>query len=133
MKPYIAMIRNDIRLALRQRVVIFFNYFMPLVFFLIFAQAFHADQGGVIMQVVAMVTVIGILGNGLMGAGIRAAQERETNVLRRFTISSERPARTLVEIVKWLDAQGLELDDVRLSRPTLEDVFIELTGKRLRE
>ena len=52
---------------------------------------------------------------------------------RRFTVSSGRPARTLVEIVKWIDGQGLELDDVRLSRPTLEDVFIELTGKRLRE
>src|SRR5581483_10130579 len=87
MKPYVAMIRNDIRLAFRQRVVIFFNYFMPLVFFFIFAQAFHAEQGGVIMQVVTMVTVIGILGNGLMGAGIRAAQERENNVLRRFKVA----------------------------------------------
>jgi hypothetical protein len=36
-------------------------------------------------------------------------------------------------MVKWTDAQGIELDDVRLNRPTLEDVFIELTGKRLRE
>jgi len=27
----------------------------------------------------------------------------------------------------------MELDDVRLNRPTLEDVFIELTGKKLRE
>lgn len=87
MKAYIAMIRNDIRLAFRQRVVIFFNYFMPLVFFFIFAQAFHAEQGGIINQVVTMVTVIGILGNGLMGAGIRAAQERETNVLRRFKVA----------------------------------------------
>jgi ABC-2 type transport system ATP-binding protein len=52
---------------------------------------------------------------------------------RRLTVASTRPARTLVEIVKWLDAEGLELDDVHLSRPTLEDVFIELTGKRLRE
>src|SRR5215469_1333492 len=96
MKPYIAMIRNDIRLAFRQRVVIFFNYFMPLVFFLIFAQAFHADQGGVIMQVVTMVTVIGILGNGLMGAGIRAAQERETNVLRRFKVAPISPLPLMV-------------------------------------
>ena len=46
---------------------------------------------------------------------------------------SKRPARTLVEIVKWVDAQGIGLEDVHLARPTLEDVFIELTGKRLRE
>jgi ABC-2 type transport system ATP-binding protein len=51
----------------------------------------------------------------------------------RVTVYSTRPARTLVEMVKWVDANGFELDDVRLSRPTLEDVFIELTGKKLRD
>lgn len=52
---------------------------------------------------------------------------------RHLTIASTRPGRTLVDAVKWLDGQGIGLDDVRLNRPTLEDVFIELTGKRLRE
>ena len=52
---------------------------------------------------------------------------------RQISITSARAARTLVELVKWIDAQGLELDDVHLNRPTLEDVFIELTGKRLRD
>jgi len=51
----------------------------------------------------------------------------------RITVYSKRPARTLVEMVKWVDTNGFELDDVRLSRPTLEDVFIELTGKKLRD
>ena len=50
-----------------------------------------------------------------------------------ITVYSKRPARTLVEMVKWIDTNGFELDDVRLSRPTLEDVFIELTGKKLRD
>jgi len=52
---------------------------------------------------------------------------------RRISVSSSRAAQTLVELIKWIDAQGLELDDVHLNRPTLEDVFIELTGKRLRD
>ncbi|MFL6583219.1 MAG: ABC transporter ATP-binding protein [Chthoniobacterales bacterium] len=52
---------------------------------------------------------------------------------RRVTLRSRRPARTLVELVKWIDAQGYELEDVRLHRPTLEDVFIEMTGKKLRD
>jgi ABC-2 type transport system ATP-binding protein len=52
---------------------------------------------------------------------------------RRLMVHSTRPARTLVEMVKWVEAEGLELEDVHLSRPTLEDVFIELTGKRLRD
>jgi len=53
--------------------------------------------------------------------------------LQGITVYSKRPARTLVDMVKWIDSQGLELDDVRLNRPTLEDVFIELTGKKLRD
>ncbi|MDQ1471719.1 MAG: type transport system ATP-binding protein [Bryobacterales bacterium] len=52
---------------------------------------------------------------------------------RGLTVASNRPARTLVEMVKWVDLQGLGLEDVHLKRPTLEDVFIELTGKRLRD
>ena len=52
---------------------------------------------------------------------------------KRITVSSPHPARTLVDLVKWIDQQGIELADIHLKRPTLEDVFIELTGKRLRE
>src|SRR6516225_5383172 len=52
---------------------------------------------------------------------------------RGLTVHSTRPARTLFEIMRWLDQQGLQLEDVHLKRPTLEDVFVELTGKRLRD
>ena len=52
---------------------------------------------------------------------------------RQLSVSSSKPAKTLVEMIKSLDAQGLEITDVHLNRPTLEDVFIELTGKRLRD
>ena len=52
---------------------------------------------------------------------------------KRLTVYSSRPARTLPEVVRWIEQQNLELDDIALKRPTLEDVFIELTGKRLRE
>lgn len=52
---------------------------------------------------------------------------------RQLTVNSSYPAKTLVEMIKSIDAQGLEITDVHLNRPTLEDVFIELTGKRLRD
>jgi ABC-2 type transport system ATP-binding protein len=52
---------------------------------------------------------------------------------RSLTVYSTRPARTLFEIMRWLDQQGLQLEDVHLKRPTLEDVFVELTGKHLRD
>src|SRR5450432_3063335 len=50
-----------------------------------------------------------------------------------MTVYSSRPARTLFEIMKWLDQRGMQLEDVHLKRPTLEDVFVELTGKKLRD
>jgi ABC-2 type transport system ATP-binding protein len=68
---------------------------------------------------------------------VPAFQEAERTVLdderKLLTIHSTRPARTLPDLIKWIDQCGLDLEDIHLKRPTLEDVFIELTGKRLRE
>ena len=52
---------------------------------------------------------------------------------RHLSVQSSEPARTIVELVKWIDQTGIGLTDIHLKRPTLEDVFIELTGKKLRE
>jgi ABC-2 type transport system ATP-binding protein len=52
---------------------------------------------------------------------------------RQISVYSNRPARTLFEVMKWLDQQGVQLEDVHLKKPTLEDVFVELTGKHLRD
>ena len=38
-----------------------------------------------------MVIVLGILGNGLFGAGMRAVQEREENILRRYKVTPITP------------------------------------------
>ncbi|MCC7154485.1 MAG: ABC transporter ATP-binding protein [Bryobacterales bacterium] len=50
-----------------------------------------------------------------------------------ISVASPKPARAVVELVKWIDGQGVELADIHIKRPTLEDVFIQLTGKSLRE
>jgi ABC-2 type transport system ATP-binding protein len=50
-----------------------------------------------------------------------------------LAVYSPRPARTLPDLVRWIEQCGLELEDIHLKRPTLEDVFIELTGKKLRD
>jgi ABC-2 type transport system ATP-binding protein len=52
---------------------------------------------------------------------------------RTLSIQTDSPPATIVEIVKWIDQYGLILIDIHLKRPTLEDVFIELTGRKLRE
>jgi ABC-2 type transport system ATP-binding protein len=59
---------------------------------------------------------------------VQVSPDRQTVI-----VSAHHPARALVELVKWVDQQELELVDVQLKRPSLEDVFIELTGKSLRE
>jgi ABC-2 type transport system ATP-binding protein len=51
----------------------------------------------------------------------------------RIAVTTGKPARIVIEMVKWLDAHGFELSDIRIKRPSLEDAFIELTGKSLRE
>ena len=45
-----------------------------------------------------MVLVIGILGNGLFGAGMRAVQEREENILRRYKVTPITPVPLLVRL-----------------------------------
>jgi len=52
---------------------------------------------------------------------------------RRLSVQTSRPARTLIDLVKWIEENGIDLSDIHLKRPTLEDAFIELTGKSLRE
>jgi len=52
---------------------------------------------------------------------------------KTITIQSKKPAKTLVDALKWVESANLEIEDIKLKHPTLEDVFIELTGKKLRE
>jgi ABC-2 type transport system ATP-binding protein len=52
---------------------------------------------------------------------------------RTLSMQSESPAALIVELVRWIGGCNLRLLDIHMKRPTLEDVFIELTGKRLRE
>ena len=95
MKTYLAIIAMDIRLALRLRAVIFFNYLFPLIFFFAFAM-FMGRDGSQIPYVVRMSITLGVLGSGFFGAGIRAIQERELNILRRYKVTPITPAPLLV-------------------------------------
>ncbi|MCX6599345.1 MAG: ABC transporter permease [Acidobacteria bacterium] len=99
MKPYIAYILITLKLTWRDRMVVFFNYMFPMVFFFLFAYLNKAEQGGAINTVYASVLVIGILGNGFFGGGIRAVVEREQNILRRFKVAPITPAPILVSAI----------------------------------
>ncbi|MGW9427689.1 ATP-binding cassette domain-containing protein, partial [Streptomyces decoyicus] len=48
--------------------------------------------------------------------------------IRKLTIPVAGGAKLLAEVIRELDVRGVEIDDIGLRRPTLDDVFISLTG-----
>ena len=99
MKTFLALLEIELKLTLRDKSALFFNYLFPLIFFFMFGQLMDARQGSAILRVVSMVTVFGILGNGLFGAGMRAVQDREANVLRRYKVAPITPFPLLLASV----------------------------------
>ncbi|MGW2651526.1 ATP-binding cassette domain-containing protein [Streptomyces sp. NPDC001393] len=47
---------------------------------------------------------------------------------RKLTVPVTGGAKLLAEIIRELDTRGIEIDDIGLRRPTLDDVFLSLTG-----
>ena len=47
---------------------------------------------------------------------------------RKLTVPVSGGAKLLAEVIRDLDTRGVEIDDIGLRRPTLDDVFISLTG-----
>jgi ABC-2 type transport system ATP-binding protein len=50
-----------------------------------------------------------------------------------YVLHCPRTAPAIVALVKHLEAEGNELVTLEIATPSLEDVFIELTGRRLRD
>lgn len=113
MKAFLAFLTIDLKLARRNRAVLFFNYLFPLIFFFAFGFAFGRFGSGILL-VVTMVTTIGILGTGFFGAGMRAVQEREENILRRYKVTPITPVPLLcasiaMGVILYLPTVGLML------------------------
>jgi ABC-2 type transport system ATP-binding protein len=47
---------------------------------------------------------------------------------RKLTVPAHGGAGTLVQVVRDFDEAGIHIDDIALRRPTLDDVFLSLTG-----
>ncbi|MER6154865.1 ATP-binding cassette domain-containing protein [Streptomyces sp. NPDC001868] len=47
---------------------------------------------------------------------------------RQLTVPVTGGAKLLAEVIRELDTRGIEIDDIGLRRPTLDDVFLSLTG-----
>jgi len=84
--------------------------------------------------------------HGTTGIEVRLARPEPEAALRQleavtdcrienggYLLHSKRTTQTIVALVKFLEAQENELVSLEIRTPTLEDVFIELTGRRLRD
>ena len=96
MKSYFALLAADLRVSMRERSVLFFNYAFPLIFFFLFGTLMDAGKSlGSAHYIVSTVIAIGIMGNGFFGVGMRAVQERELGILRRLRLAPITPAPIL--------------------------------------
>jgi ABC-2 type transport system ATP-binding protein len=60
----------------------------------------------------------------------RASTDREGRVVR---VSSDLGAKVLVEVLRLLDVEGIEPGTLSVREPSLDDVFIALTGRHAEE
>src|SRR5262245_26891514 len=85
---YLGLLKTQMQLAFRERIVIFFNYIFPLIFFFMFGELMDARKGaGTAQYMLSTVLSIGILGNGLFGIGMRAVQDRQQGILKRLHLA----------------------------------------------
>lgn len=62
------------------------------------------------------------------------ASVREINVEGRvLRLTVEHGDQVLLSVIRTLDSAAIDLASIQLSRPTLDDVFLALTGRSLRE
>src|SRR5262245_5868569 len=96
MASYFALLGSELRVSMRERSVIFFNYLFPLVFFFMFGELMNARASlGSAQFIISTTLAIGIMGNGLFGMGMRAVQAREVGILRRLRLAPIRPGPIL--------------------------------------
>jgi ABC-2 type transport system permease protein len=107
LNSYLTQIRMNLLLTLRNRMALFFSYIFPLIFF---GAAGMGGGGGNPLQVVGMVLGLGVLGGGLMGVGMRAVQDREQNILRRFKVAPIGPGEIIVS--GMVTALALQLPNI---------------------
>lgn len=64
-------------------------------------------------------------GAGPLPKGIPAVPVSEDGTA---TVNTESPTRVLYELTLWAQGQGIELGNLTVSRPSLEDIYLDLVG-----
>ncbi len=86
-----------------------------------------ARTGGERVEVVVQERESITAATGVLGAFAKGEVSVDEHT-RRITAPVIGGAKLLAEVIRELDARGIEIDDIGLRRPTLDDVFLSLTG-----
>ncbi len=62
-------------------------------------------------------------------AGVGTEPPHIDHVSGHITVPVREGAKTLLEAIRIIDAAGLEIADIELRKPSLDEVFLKLTGK----
>ncbi len=87
-------------------------------------------------QISGDVVTLSVTGDPAVAAAVLAAEQavRDSAVDgRALRLSVEHGEEALPGLLRALDRAGLGLSSIQLSRPTLDDVFLTLTGRSLRD
>ena len=66
-------------------------------------------------------------------AGVGEGSVEVDDHTRKLTVPTSRGAAALTQVVRQLDEAGIRIDDIGLRRPTLDEVFLSLTGHATEE
>ena len=83
--------------------------------------------GGEVLELHVAAEHLSRAGDTLQGLGSGAPMVDQETRLIRVPVGSEGPT-VLLETVRRLDDAGIAIEDIALHRPTLDDVFLSLTG-----
>lgn len=90
------------------------------------AEQLKQDVGGDRLEVVVAATDLASAQSALAALG--DGPTRVDEVSRMVTVPTSGGSRVLVEAVRALDEAGVHVEDIVLRRPSLDDVFMSLTG-----
>lgn len=91
-----------------------------------------AQSGGDVLQIT--VADRSQLGKAREAISLLAAKEPQVEpVLGQISLPAANGTRVLVDAVRALDDNNIEIEDIVLRRPTLDDVFLALTGEKVGE
>jgi ABC-2 type transport system permease protein len=94
LKNVIALTMNRMRLALRNRIFIFFSVMMPLIFLFLFLGVLSGGSAAAMPILLAQVLVITVMGN-FWGLSVQLVTFREQGILRRYRLAPVGPAAML--------------------------------------